>query len=470
MGKAATVITATLVAVFFSGFVNAGRVYVPQKTGTASTVASAIASRVGDIVSSGAMEGTYIPGYQQDRQVPVKVLNSNDFSARKTYEAARDVLKKRGPAAAAVVGAAAVMWAVDQIGGFIDENGRPMMKKPPSGALQGTPGTNDRQWCWGGRQYCSYDPDETCSKIFKSLGDSSSYTDAGFGFDGTTPTCYQKHKISGSKSVFTNPSRVGSVCPTGSAYNDEKQYCQPVQTGPDTGTEFADSDYDKLFDTMNSASGTGTAGDPNFVRDLIHRACEGSLAPQRCYDSLAANAPGAASQSLSGPSSVTAPGTSSISVSKDKDGNATATTTTNNTTFNITYGNNYYNYSSTTTKTKTNPDGSTETTTEEEPEDDATKYPTQPDALTPVIKEYDKVTDALKSQETVDGADRSAWFSFGGGCSELDFDSPIGHVRTNWCPTIEGYVKPCLGFLFSVGTFIYIFSLWKETTMEVRPT
>lgn len=456
MGKAATVITATLVAVFFSGLANAGRVYVPQKSGSASTVASAIASRVGDVVSAGAMEGTYIPGYQQDRQVPVKVINSNDFSARRTFEAATNILKTRGPAAAAVVGTAAVMWAVDQVGGFIDDNQQPVKKAGDPSAVPGQFYDASGSYGKDGKTACSL----AASKWF----------------GGTTGDYRENWPNAGANSCVFGSGGYVSVdqrqCQAGTAMNFATQKCESGYEAPSGQPEpFTQSDWDKLQQAMNSASGSNTAGDPNFIKDLIHASCEGSLAPQRCYDSLLANGPGQASQSLSGPSSVSAPGTSSITVSKDKDGNATATTTTSNTTFNITYGNNYYSYSSTTTKTKTNPDGSTETTTEEEPDDSAEKYPEQPDPLSPVIKEYDKVTEAVKTpQETVAGLDSKAWFSFGGSCQELDLDTPIGHIKTNYCPTVESYVKPVLAFMFAVFSYLYCAAIWRETTMTVRPT
>lgn len=471
MGKAATVITATLVAVFFSGLANAGRVYVPQKSGSASTVASAIASRVGDIVSAGAIEGTYIPGYNQDRQVPVKVINSNDFSARRTFEAAGNILKNRGPAAAAVVGTAAVMWAVDQVGGFIDDNQQPAKKAQASEQMC----TDPSCYRWetdrvvqtsptDGGILKAASPSRICSQIYWTDG----YEPTELAVLSETTARCKAVRPSDGYTAYYSLTRYGSTCPTGTTYSNTTWSCTG---GGEGSTPFTQSDWDKLQQALNNASGPGTAGDPNFIRDLIHASCEGSLAPQRCYDSLLANGPGQASQHLSGPSSVTAPGTSSITVSKDKDGNATSTTTTSNTTFNITYGNNYYNYSSTTTKTKTNPDGSTETTTEEEPDDSAEKYPEQPDPLSPVIKEYDKVTEAVKTpQETVAGLDSKAWFSFGGSCQELDLDTPIGHIKTNYCPTVESYVKPVLAFMFAVFSYLYCAAIWRETTMTVRPT
>lgn len=470
MGKAATVITATLVAVFFSGLANAGKVYVPQKSGSASTVASAIASRAGDIVSSGVIEGTFIPGYQQDRQIPVKVLNSNDFSARRTFEAATGLLKRGGPVAGAVAASAAIGWAVEQVGGFIDDNQQPA-KKAEGQAAPADPSSGHYFW------YTSSYPNvpgaatalESC-ELQAAYNPYFALVSVDVEMSGSIATCTPTYRDK--DNVFTGSQfttrRGGDSCPSGTVYNSTTGGCFGEGA---TSQPFTQSDWDKLQQALNNASGANTAGDPNFIRDLIRASCEGSLAPQRCYDALLANGPGQASQSLSGPSSVSAPGTSSITVSKDKDGNATATTTTSNTTFNITYGNNYYNYSSTTTKTKTNPDGSTETTTEEEPEETAEKYPEQPDPLSPVIKEYDKVSEAVKTpQETVDGLTPKPWFSFGGSCQEIDFNSPIGRIKTDYCPTIESYVKPVLAFIFAISAYLYCMSIWRETTMNVRPT
>lgn len=345
------------------------------------------------------------------------------------------------------------MWAVDQVGGFIDSNGQP--------AKKGLPGSTPGIYYYMDGKY-----DYTDSGVCNASA-ASRKTTGRISYDWPWKGDISCIYAEGGYLPITK-----SSCSTGTDFNPNTKQCEAGYTRPSgESTPFTTSDWDKLQAALNNASGSNTAGDPNFVRDLIRASCEGSLAPQKCYDSLAANAPGSGSQHLSGPSSVTSPGTSSITVSKDKDGNATSTTTTSNTTFNITYGNNYYNYSSTTTKTKTNPDGSTETTTEEDPEETAEKYPQQPDPLSPVIKEYDKVSEAVKTpQQTVDGLTPKPWFSFGGSCQEIDFNSPIGRIKTSYCPTIESYVKPVLAFIFAISAYIYCLSIWRETTMTVRPT
>ena len=467
MGKAATVITATLVAVFFSGLANAGRIYVPQKSAASSVASASTSSRVGDVLRSGAIEGTYIPGYNQDRQIPVKVLNSNDFSVRRTFEAAGDILKNNRANAAAVAASAAVSAAVAAVGWVIDEAGKPVKKIDGSPVVGPSP--TDIYWEFEGDKAKYASAPQACASRMSSFAQyypdiknpHPSYQSAtqatclADGFPGKNDT----------NSVFGTTYRVGSTCPSNSSYSSAAGGCVGSGTEPLTP-----SDWDQLQTALNQQSSAPNA-DPNFIKDLIRASCEGSLAPQRCYDSLMANGPGSASQNLSGPSTITTPGNTSVTVSKDKDGNISSTTTNSTTTFNITYGNNYYNYSSTTTKTKTNPDGSTETTTDEESEDSGEKYPEQPDPLSPVIKEYDKVSEAVKTpHQTVDGLTPKPWFSFGGSCQEIDFNSPIGRIKTDYCPTIESYVKPVLAFIFAISAYLYCMAIWRETTMNVRPT
>lgn len=454
MGKAATVITATLVAVFFSGLADAGRISVPTRSGSAYAASTSTATRTGDVLRSGAVEGTYIPGYNQDRQIPVKVLNSNDFSVRRTFEAAADVLKSNKANAAAVMGTAIVAAAVAGID-WVQNEGM-IVKKIPSGPVKPS-SPNDYKWVVDGDQTGYATPMEACKAYYADttalIWDSESQA----GCQGKSP---------GSR--INNAYRLGSTCPANSTYDKGTGACM----GAGGTAPLEPSDWDKLQAALNSQSSAPDA-DPNFIKDLIRASCEGSLAPQRCYDSLSANGPGSASQSVSGPSSITLPTKSSTTLVKMPDGSTSSTTTTGSTVITITYGNNYYNYNGKTISTTTKPDGSTETTTEEDPDspEEDTKYPQQPDPLTPVIKEYDKVSEAVKTpQQTVDGLTPKPWFSFGGSCQEIDFDSPIGRIKTSYCPTIESYVKPVLAFIFAISAYIYCLSIWRETTMTVRPT
>lgn len=111
-----------------------------------------------------------------------------------------------------------------------------------------------------------------------------------------------------------------------------------------------DADLDKLDPVIS-------AGDPNWLKDLLKEACEGSLAPQRCFDDLQKQSP----PLLTGPSSVAGPTSNTNGTYTRPDGTTGTTGSTSNTTYNIRYGDTYVDVTTNTTTT-TVKDGVTDST------------------------------------------------------------------------------------------------------------
>lgn len=141
--------------------------------------------------------------------------------------------------------------------------------------------------------------------------------------------------------------RAGTGCPEGSSYDTDRRAC----IIPGTLIPITEADISQIEPEITGAN-------PEFIQDILRNACNGSNAPDACFESLMDKT------ELSGPSSVTTPSTTSTTTVTGPDGVAGTSTTTTNTTFNITYGPNYYQYTTTTNSTTTKPDGTTETTEE----------------------------------------------------------------------------------------------------------
>lgn len=249
--------------------------------------------------------------------------------------------------------------------------------------------------------------------------------------------------------------RFGTGCSEGSTYNTSTGACESAG-GLRPAT---DADYD----LMEAAA---AAKDSEWLKERLREHCEGSLNPQGCYESLRDNT------WLEGPASVTEPGPTTTTTSP-----AGTTTTTGNTKIDITYGDNYYDYRKTKTTIVTKPDGTTETTTETEPDTEEPKeeQPEEMPAVTDLYKPYiDKLndikTDVSAPPAVVSPIGWSAWYSFGGGCSEITAELPlIGSWSTNYCPYIYDWVRPILAFIFVVFTWHYCRELWSEAVTQARP-
>lgn len=247
----------------------------------------------------------------------------------------------------------------------------------------------------------------------------------------------------------------GEQCPAGSTYDAGSGGC----VGENSARPATDADYD----LMEAAA---AAKDSEWLKERLREHCEGSLNPQGCYEELRD------STWLEGPASVSEPGPTSTTTSP-----AGTTTTTGNTRYDITYGDNYYDYRTTKTTIVNKPDGTTETTTETEPETDDPKEqePEDMPAVTDLYKPYiDKLndikTDVSAPPAVVSPIGWSAWYSFGGGCSEITAQLPvIGSWSTNYCPYIYDWVRPILAFIFVVFTWHYCRELWSEAVTQARP-
>lgn len=149
--------------------------------------------------------------------------------------------------------------------------------------------------------------------------------------------------------------RYGS-CPANTAFNWETGGC----SGAVVLTPVSDSDFDTFDDYVNQQSA-------DFRSKILKEACDGSLAPARCYSALQ----DAASFLNSGPSTVKGPTISSVSTTKNPDGTTSTTTTTSQTNFDMQYSGDKVSATPSKTTTTKNPDGSI-TETEEKEDDNST--------------------------------------------------------------------------------------------------
>lgn len=115
-------------------------------------------------------------------------------------------------------------------------------------------------------------------------------------------------------------------------------------------------------------------------------------------------------------------------------------------------------------------------TVEEETEKEEGTEP-EPVALPDALA---NATDPLKDWATDIGNTPSATkpglkypllFTYGGTCSIPSIQIPYlgNYSLDSICSAINDYVKPILSVLFAAWTALYIFGVWRETTMNVRP-
>lgn len=145
--------------------------------------------------------------------------------------------------------------------------------------------------------------------------------------------------------------RNGSACPTGSQWNTTQGVCTKMEDSAVT-----ESDLTALDPVISGATA-------QFIRDILQQSCEGSSNPQGCYDSLQKQAP----PSISGPSTVPGPVSTTTGTYTRPDGTTGTSSSTSQTNFNIRYGDNYFDYDTTvtTTTTKDGQQVSEETTSDE---------------------------------------------------------------------------------------------------------
>ncbi len=406
-------------------------------------------SRSGDTLHvPGDGKTEYIPssygGGSKGTKLPIKVRY--DYSIPRTVKGMVGTLK--GGNLAGVGLTIGLQYMLDSVGGFIEDN---QVKVPSTQTVDG-----GYYWAGGdGVTNRTNSAPETCQAYFyqatNGVPGSMTYTFT----DPKRVTCRWQLAPGESGASSVAIVRWGSSCPTGSTYDQSTGAC----TAPGGSRPATESDYD----LMEAAA---AAKDSQWLKDRLREHCEGSLNPQGCYDELRDNT------WLEGPASVTEPGPT-VSTT----GPSGTTTSTTNTKIDITYGDNYYDYRTTKTTIVTKPDGSTETTTETEPEteepkeEQAEEMPAVTDLYKPYIDKLNDIkTDVSTPPAVVSPIGWSAWYSFGGGCSEITAELPvIGSWSTNYCPYIYDWVRPILAFIFVVFTWHYCRELWSEAVTQARP-
>jgi len=453
--KRATLVLATSVALFLSGAHAATRVTTPETpfTRIMDAAQSAIGLPYGDAAFFGpefTSEHTAGSRFQAGQSVPssgsspskVKVAIKPVVTINPSKLAKSVVSSIKGGGVPGILATAAVGWAIDQIpGAKLD---------PTTGELVTSP-SNTSTTYWIGASSLRYGtPDAACKSY------SSSYTTTS-----NTNGSYYCRNSSGQVMWTLQPQTL--QCPYG---HTSKYYCNSAPTS----LPFTTSDYQLLEDAL------ARVPQSDWLRDLTKAKCAGSLSPESCYQDLVDRRPnhGPSSQTVSSPAVTT--------TTTNPDGTTSTTTKTTSNKYDYTYTHNSYDYKvTTTTTTTTNGQTTTEVTTEEpsapgeepqeEPKDEDEEMPEVADLYRPYIDKLNDIkTDVSAPPAVVPSVGYSAWYSFGGGCSEISVDLPIiGTWSTGYCPYIIDWVRPILAFLFVVFTWHYCRELWSEAVTQARP-
>ncbi len=447
--KRAALVLATSVALLLSGVSvsahAATRKYVSMPSDGQVIGSGNGSSRSGDTLHvPGDGKTEYIPssygGGAKGTKLPVKVRY--DYSIPRTVKGMVGTLK--GGNLAGVGLTIGLQYMLDAVDGFIEDN---QVKVPTVYPVAG--GVS-----WKVSYFSDFvreTPELACKAAFSSRPGATFVEIKKLN---TTSFYCVGRDTGGNLGNYATAVRQGTGCPAGALYNDSNGSCEVTGSAP-----AQDSD----FDLMEAAA---AAKDSEWLKERLREHCEGGLNPQACYESLRD------SVKLEGPSTVTEQGPTSTTTSPSG-----TTTTTSNTKIDITYGDNYYDYRKTKTTIVTKPDGTTETTTETEPDTEEPKeeQPDEMPAVTDLYKPYiDKLndikTDVSAPPAVVSPIGWSAWYSFGGGCSEIHAELPvIGSWSTNYCPYIYDWVRPILAFIFVVFTWHYCRELWSEAVTQARP-
>lgn len=323
-----------------------------------SVVGSGSAARSGDslIITGQPLDGEYIPssygGGSKGTKLPIKP--KYDYSIRGTTVNMAKRLRAGGLAGVGLT--LGLEWMLDQVGGFIDENGQPVKRVPDDGSGY-QPSPTELQWYMAKphasmpTQPISGTASGVCAIYGKAFA--AGYTGVTYvgssisGEKATQANCKYQWSENGVVSSATSVAfRTGEICPAG--YERVGNGCVKSTSGT---VPLTDADY-------NLMQAAAAAKDSDWLKDRLREHCEGSLAPESCYEELRT------STQLEGPSTITEKGPTTTTT-----GPGGTTSTTNNTKIDITYGDNYYDYRKTSTVTKTNPDGTTETETSTDPEE-----------------------------------------------------------------------------------------------------
>ena len=473
--KRAALVLATSVALFLSGAHAATRVHTPEKpfSSIMNSAQSAIGLPYGDAAFFGqefVSEHTAGSRFQAGQSIP-----GAGSSGAKVKVAIKPVVTINPPKlAASVVGAlkggnvpgllatSAVVWAIDQIPGAEVLDGNPIIKTETKYPGGGNMYSRWRLLASGTPMYFP-DPVAACS----ALGGTYKLDSGHENWNDTWSYVICRASNGWTSQIDRVPCSVSS-----GPFNPSTRLCDLTYSPPPAvETPFSDDNYGSLQDAISRVTNS------DWLRDLTKAKCEGSTAPERCYEDLVDRRPnhGPASQTISSPSITT--------TTTNPDGSVSTKTTTTTNKYDYTYTHNSYDYKVTTTTTTTT-DGQTKTevTTEEplapgqEPEEEPLDEEEQPmpeisDAYKPYIDKLNDIkTDVAVAPSVVAPLGWSAWYSFGGGCSEITAELPvIGSWSTNYCPYIYDWVRPILAFMFVVFTWHYCRELWSEAVTQARP-
>lgn len=392
----------------------------------------------------GVLQGEFIPGDNPSRATPIKVLPTIDFSIPRTINQAKGILKAN--AGSLVVGGV-ISGMVAGLDWLIDENGKVNKKlETYDGFLVSKPPT------FHPISLCNtYPSSQTLNKVNITNHGGATYAVVVFqSAQEVLDAGYNSYNTSCTSSSLGYYPVNGSFPFSGAKIISEGE----IVSDP---TPVTDSDLNLVDAYVNSQSS-------DWLRDLLRESCLGSISPDRCFEDLKDNV------SLSGPSSVNGP--SSLTTSTGPNGTTSKETKT---TFAITYGSDYFIYAPTTTTTTVNPDGTTEVETEEPPAEEEPAEEeidaTIGDPYAPVVDKYNDIAGGLGDLEgNMSFINYGPWYSFGGACSPITLNLPVMGVYTiDHCPYVIDWIRPTLGFLFAVWTWLHCFALWRETLQNARP-
>lgn len=351
------------------------------------------------------IEGEYIPSSYGGGSKGTKLPVQPQYQYVKSRTINGMVGKLKGGNLAGIGLTIGLQYMLDQVGGFIDENGQPVKRIPDDGSNY-APGPTDLRWSMAKphsstpTQPVAGSASAVCTIYGKAFA--AGYTGVTYvgssitGETATQATCnYQFNQNGTVKSGTAVATRTGETCPSG--YDRTGNNCVKSSTGT---TPLTQADYDLM-------AAAAAAKDSEWLKERLKEHCQGSIAPEKCYESLRD------SVRLTGPASVQGPTQTTTGTYTKPDGTTGTTSSTSTTNYNIKYGDNYYDYSKSVTTTKTQ-DGqkvSEETTTEseepveeEKPQDDPSPCvancdgPAYSDKYTPTTQTKENVIDDYLSR------------------------------------------------------------------------
>lgn len=298
------------------------------------------------IVSNPVLHGQYIPydGHGTGRKMHIPVSGRNFYSLYGTTYSAKNLLRANVPQLAIGAAIAGLAAGLD----WVFDNSDAQWKAPSTSHI-----TDPGLFVWRSNNNNSIGgptPDAACEAYLATQPTYGVY--AGFvPWNGDTLRCqYQAD----SGRIYTTIISPYAPCPDGSSYNHETYRCDAVGVM----VPLDDTHLDQLDGVIANSS-------PEFIQDILKDACNGSNAPDRCFEDLLERT------ELTGPASVTSPATITTTTVTGPDGISTQQQTQTVTRIDITYGDNYYDYTTTRTSTTTNADGSTSVTTDTDSDPDA---------------------------------------------------------------------------------------------------